>query len=109
MSDLPLCSERLGAQGTNRQGRRVWLASCWPALKVSASEFGQGPDPVVLLVKAGNVAKHLSARLKEFVLAFHGYFFECFQAVGRKAGADDINAFDTRSAQLGQRLRGVWS
>jgi hypothetical protein len=63
-------------------------------------DVAQGAKPVVALVEAGDVVILLPAGVEKVRLALDGDFFQGFQAVGGKTGADGIHPFGAFPAKI---------
>ena len=71
------------------------------------ADLCQGADPGGAVVQAGDVAELFAACVQKRFACFHADFFQRFQAVAGKAGADHINAFGAFFGQFDQRGLGV--
>ncbi len=72
-----------------------------PALQVLQAQVGQGADPVGPVVQAVDEVEAFAAGMDKGLLGLHGDLFQRLQVVGRKAGADGLDALD---ALLSQQL-----
>ena len=74
---------------------------------MALNQVGQRLDPGIVFVERRDVVIGLAAGRNEIVAAFLSYFFQRLEAVGNEAGADDIDALLSLSAQCLQRWCGV--
>jgi len=70
-------------------------------------DVAQGINPLGVVVEAGNVMKHFATGMQKGFACLHVNFFQRFQAVAGKAGADNIDPFDAGLAHGNQRGLGV--
>ena len=72
----------------------AWLLARLPPRQMLLRNIGQCADPGLRIVEAGDIAELLAAGMQEGFFGFHGDFFQRFEAIHRKTGADDLNALD---------------
>ena len=65
-------------------------------------ERSQTLDPVLAFVQAGDVMEDLAAVVEEGLATLHGHFFQRFQAVRHKPGADHVHPAYALGSQLFQ-------
>src|SRR6266446_1578751 len=78
-----------------------------PVCKMPPSNVGQGTDPVVALVEAGQQVEFPASRAEEDLSALDADFFERLQAIRDETRADHIYAAHAVPAVVGQDGRGI--
>src|SRR6266704_4046525 len=71
------------------------------------SDVGQGTDPVVALVEAGQQVKFPASRAEEDLSALDADFFERFEAIRDETRTDHVHAAHAAPAVVGQGGRGI--
>ena len=78
-----------------------------PASHIALDQVGKGIDPVVILVERWNVVELLATSAEKVIAGLLGNFFQRFEAIGDKTGADHVNATDALGAHVVQGGGGV--
>ena len=71
-------------------------------------KVGERGDPFRTVIECRDVVVFATAGGEEFRLPFKRDFFERFEAIGREARAQDVDARYSGSAELGKCRSGVW-
>src|SRR5206468_3690464 len=78
-----------------------------PAGKMLPRDVGQGTNPVVALVEAGQEVEFPASRSEEDFSALDADFFERLQAIPDETRTDHVHAPHTAPAVVGQGERGI--
>ena len=85
---LPVSMHTLVRIAVFKVGLACFLWGGQPPSQMLCADGAQGGDPVRVVIQAGNVMKVFAPGGQKNVAAFDGDFFQCFYAVGHKAGAE---------------------
>ena len=97
------CSHGLGPREACLQFFVRGRCAVGPLAEVVFEEGGEALDPERGIVETGDVMELLAAGLEKSGAAFHADLFQRFEAIGGKAGAEDI---DARHSLAGEPLQG---